>query len=354
MTKNILLHLMLLLSIPVGAQTVLDSTFLYTSAPFPSCHAATIVETHTGDLVAAYFGGSWEGCRDVCIWMCRKEKRSSAWTAPEVIADGLQDDSTQHPCWNPVLFELPDRGVHPLILWYKTGLYIKDWVGYEKYSFDGGRTWGSPLRLYDNLGPIKNKPVFIKEKRLPYCKGRLVCPSSRENGNIWHTRFEYADFSRMSGFRWHSYAPDTHDSLRSIQPTILRHRDGTLQALCRTKEGTLSVTYSRDNGATWTPEVLTDIPNPNSGIDAVTLRDGRFAMVYNPVGLNPGSETGPRTPLVLALSADGLHWTTVLTLEDQPGEYSYPSIIQGRDKTLHIVYTYNRRLIKYVHVTLRQ
>lgn len=333
----------LMVSLWADAQHVVDSMFLYEDASFPSCHAATIAETRRGDLVAAFFGGSWEGCRDVCIWMCRKDKGSSQWTAPEVVASGKVDDSTQHPCWNPVLFQMPGRG-GALILWYKTGIYIKDWVGHRQLSFDGGRGWSLPVDCPpDMLGPIKNKPIMNK--------GRMICPSSWENGNIWHTRFEYCDW-RGQGLRWHSSAPETSDSIRSIQPTILVHKDGCLQALCRSKEGFLAVTYSCDNGESWTPETLTDIPHNNSGIDAVTLRDGTFAMVYNPVPLNEGSEFGPRTPLVLALSEDGLHWRRVLTLEDQPGEYSYPSIIQGKDRLLHIVYTWNRKRIKYVKVRL--
>lgn len=333
----------LLLCINVQGQSILDSTFLYNEAPFASCHAATIAETSDGDLVTAFFGGSWEGCHDVCIWSCRKDNGQSRWSAPNCIAKGDVGDSIQHPCWNPVLFQLPGRH-QPLILWYKTGIYIKDWVAHQQLSYDGGRHWTQYSNLpIEKLGPIKNKPIMIKR--------RIICPSSWENGNIWHTRFEYIDKGRHIS-NWKSTAPNTPDSIRSIQPTILVHKDGTLQALCRTKEGYLSVTYSHDNGANWTPEVLTNIPHNNSGIDAVTLRDGRFAMAYNPVGLTPGQETGPRTPLVLALSDDGLDWRTILILEDQPGEYSYPSIIQGSDNSLHIVYTWNRKRIKYVHVAL--
>jgi alpha-L-rhamnosidase len=99
---------------------------------------------------------------------------------------------------------------------------------------------------------------------------------------------------------------------------------------------------------------LTDIPNNNSGIDAMTLANGLHVMVYTPRGLTAGSEFGPRTPLVLALSTNGRRWENVLTLEDGAGEYSYPSIIQGDDGTLHIVYTYRRTHIKYVHVGITE
>lgn len=344
--------LALLFSTTAFAQRVVDSTLIYHEAPFPSCHAATIAETKDGDLVTAFFGGSWEGCKDVCIWSCRKDKGSKEWTAPIVIAKGDVGDTIQHPSWNPVLFQVPIRH-GALMLWYKTGIYIKDWVAHQTISFDGGYTWGPALPLsygspddheYWRLGPIKNKPI--------YHNGRIIAPSSWENGNIWHTQFEYCDFDGRHGFNWKISHPETPDSIRSIQPTILVHKDGTLQALCRTKEGFLSTTYSHDNGKSWTPETLTDIPHNNSGIDAVTLKDGRFAMVYNPVGLNPGSEFGNRYPLVLAFSTDGLHWQTVLTLEEGPGEFSYPSIIQGKKDDLHIVYTYNRKRIKYVRVKL--
>lgn len=340
--KRILFLLAMTITFSANAQRIVDSMFLYYEAPFPSCHAATIAETRSGELVAAFFGGSWEGCKDVCIWMCRKEKKASQWSAPEVIADGKIDDTTQHPCWNPVLFQMPGKN-QPLMLWYKTGIYIKDWVGHKLMSMDGGRTWSHPVDLVELLGPIKNKPIMYQK--------RIICPTSWENGNIWHVRFEYCDW-KGRGFDWKMTHPETPDSIRSIQPTILVHKDGTLQALCRTKEGFLSVTYSYDNGTNWTSEVLTDIEHNNSGIDAMTLKDGRFAMVYNPVPLDKDSEFGPRTPLVLALSKDGLHWDNVLTLEDQPGEYSYPSIIQGKDKSLHIVYTWNRKRIKYVKVKL--
>ena len=98
---------------------------------------------------------------------------------------------------------------------------------------------------------------------------------------------------------------------------------------------------------------LSDVPNNNSGTDAVTLSDGRHALVYNDFATLPGTPKGPRSPLNVAISTDGINWQRILTLEDSPvSQYSYPSIIQGKDGTLHIVYTWRRQRIKHVAVKL--
>ena len=84
----------------------------------------------------------------------------------------------------------------------------------------------------------------------------------------------------------------------------------------------------------------TGLPNPSSGIDGVTLRDGRHLLVYNPVRRG-------RSPLVLGQSSDGTTWKTVLVLESEPGEYSYPAIIQSQDGRVHITYTWKRQRIRH-------
>ena len=82
---------------------ILKSEFIYATAPFPSCHATTIVEPAGGGLVAAWFGGTAEGKPDVGIWSSRFADEK--WSAPIEIANGVQTDGTRHPCWNPVLFQ---------------------------------------------------------------------------------------------------------------------------------------------------------------------------------------------------------------------------------------------------------
>ena len=105
--------------------------------------------------------------------------------------------------------------------------------------------------------------------------------------------------------------------------------------------GRICAADSYDAGRTWTAARLLDLPNPNSGIDAVRLHDGRIVLIYN-------DTASGRSPLNLAVSKDGEHFTNFATLENQPGEFSYPALIEGSDGSLHMTYTYNRKTIAYV------
>ena len=82
------------------------------------------------------------------------------------------------------------------------------------------------------------------------------------------------------------------------------------------------------------------LPNPNSGIDGVTLKDGRQFLVYNPTGKN----WGDRVPLSVGLSVDGKNWNRILyletlteTIDKEVEEYSYPTVIQAADGKIHLV-----------------
>lgn len=312
----------------------IDGEFLYDSAPFPSCHATTLVEPQAGGLVAAWFGGTREGDKDVGIWLSRHE--GGNWSPPIEVANGVQADGTRHPCWNPVLFQPKDG---PLLLFYKVGPSPSTWWGLLRTSPDAGKTWSEARRLPDGiLGPIKNKPVQL-------ANGDLLCPTSTETNakpSLWRVHFE-----RTSdlGQTWTSVAPapaKKGPDMNGIQPSILVHPDGKLQAIGRSREKRLFETWSSNGGKTWSALEPTDVPNPNSGTDAVTLRDGRHLLVYNPV------ERG-RSPLAVALSADGKLWQPLLVLEDEPkAEFSYPACIQTRDGLVHITYTWKRQKVKHV------
>ena len=338
---------------------MVEQSFLYEQAPFPQCHASTVAQTPEGDLVAAYFGGTREKDPDVCIWVSRKPAGSRVWSEPVLVEDGVQPDGTPVACWNPVLFQIPDRvgddkkssfagltgeSSGELLLFYKVAPTIQEWVGYIRRSRDGGRTWSEAELLPDGLlGAIKDKPVQLPD-------GRIIAPSSTEDGT-WRIHFEISD---DGGHSWRKVGPVPQpEGFQCIQPTLLIHPDGTLQALCRTKNAFVGTSWSRDRGETWSEVELLDIPHNQSGLDAVTLRDGSFAMVHNNVGPYPGTTKGPRTPLSVSTSRDGIHWKHLITLEDSPvGEYSYPAVIQDADGSLDITYTWRRRRIKYVKIKL--
>jgi predicted neuraminidase len=307
---------------------VLAAEFLFETAPFPSCHASTIAET-PGGLVASWFGGTREGDKDVGIWFARQEK--DRWTPPVEVADGRQDDGTRYPCWNPVLFQDPSPGGR-LLLFYKVGPRPSSWWGLLMTSADGGHSWSKPARLPEGiLGPIKDKPVLLAD-------GALLCPSSTEDQG-WRIHLERTtDLGRT----WTRTGPlNDGKTFAAIQPAILFHSGRVLQLVCRSRQGKIVATFSPDGGASWGPLEATTLPNPNSGIDAVSLRDGRALLVYNhtPKG---------RSPLNVAVSADGRTWKAGPVLESEPGEYSYPAVIQASDGLVHVTYTWKRQRIKHV------
>ncbi|WP_439697323.1 exo-alpha-sialidase [Mucilaginibacter sp. AW1-7] len=313
---------------------IVKDEFIYDKAPYPECHAATIAETPKG-LVASWFGGTKERNPDVCIWVSRFV--NGKWTEGINVANGIQNDTLRYACWNPVLYQVPGG---KLLLFYKIGPSPAKWRGYMKTSDDGGISWSAQIALPDGfLGPIKNKPVLLKD-------GTLLSPVSTE-GKAWQVHFEAShDFGKT----WTMIGPISDDKeLKAIQPSILIHKDGRLQVLCRSQNRAILTAWSKDKGQTWSPLEKTTLPNNNSGTDAVTLKDGRQLLVYNHV-LPPGTlAKGARTPLNVAVSKDGVNWYAAAILEDSPiSQYSYPSVIQSADGLVHVVYTWRRQKIKHV------
>jgi predicted neuraminidase len=322
-----------------SSPAVVCEEFICEQSPTPASHASTIIETAQG-VVAAWFGGARERAADVGIWLARHN--GSRWSSPERVATGRMPDGTPSPCWNPVLFQ-PRGGL--LMLFFKAGPRESEWWGEVKTSTDGGRTWSAPRRLPDGiLGPIKNKPVQLAD-------GTIISPSSTEEFRpgpggktveIWKAHLE---LSADGGQTWTKVGPlGDPGQANVIQPTVLVHDDGRLQILLRSMVGRIQEAWSSDQGRTWTGIAPTSLPNPDSGIDAVKLRDGRFLLVYNH-SLAGGAD---RRMLNVAVSSDGRKWDAALVLENRVGEYSYPAVIQAADGQVHVTYTYNRKQIKHV------
>lgn len=244
--------MLLAITIPACAQTgaIVREEYLYETAPFPECHAATIAETPRG-LVAAFFGGTKERNPDVCIYVCRKDQGAGKWSTPVNVANGIQNDTLRYACWNPVLYQIP---AGDLLLFYKVGPSPARWKGWLIRSKDGGATWSRPQALPEGiLGPIKNQPIRL-------ANGALLCPTSTE-GNGWHIHFEQ---TTDGGLNWRSSAPPA-DTFRAIQPTLLLCKNGSIQALSRSDNRVILSTLSKDNGLTWSQQQPIGLPNTCGG-----------------------------------------------------------------------------------------
>lgn len=242
------------------------------------------------------------------------------------------------PAWNPVL----TRGVDGRVwLFYKLGPSPERWSGAYIASQDEGETFDPPSRLPAGLlGPIKNKPIFLPS-------GDLLCGSSVESYRSWAV---WVERQSKDGRTWSKHGPITVPGHPHgiIQPTLfLGDVPGEVLMLARARGiGKVCRARSSDGGLTWSPAEPIDLPNPNSGIDGVRLKDGRVLLAYNPT-------TAGRTPLGLAVSSDlGKSWTPAATLESAPGEYSYPAIIQLEGGDAAVTYTWKRRRIRFAKVPL--
>ena len=327
------------------------------SAPFDSSHASTLVELNDGSLLAAWFGGTGEGNPDVAIWSSHRVH--GAWLAPVRLA--LEPNV---PCWNPVLFHTAD---HRLWLYYKSGPSPDTWTATRKFSDDEGNTWSMAEHLPAGLiGPVRAKPLVLSDGTIvsgssieSYRSWAAWIERSSDNGKTWTKIGPFVPATTAAGIEpggRGSVAPTRvpnadawKDTTGIIQPSVVQVEGRHLRFYARstTNIAHIAVADSYDDGVTWTPVRLLDLPNPNSGIDAVALRDGRILLVYN-------NTASGRTPLNLAVSTDGEHFRMFLTLEHQPGEFSYPAMIQTASGDLAITYTWNRKSIRFVQIPLAE
>lgn len=286
----------------------------------PKCHASTITETREG-LAVAYFGGAdYALVQD--IWLLRSI--GQGWEPARRVA---VTPGRPVACWNPVLHQIPGG---PLQLFYKVGLGPITWKGMLLQSRDAGHTWTLPIGLpAGTYGPVRSHAVTLSD-------GSLLCGASTEDDD-WHVHFERTPDRGASWTRTPNVAAP--NDIAALQPTILLWPDGRLQALCRSRGSGIVETQSTDGGTTWTPLRKTGLPNPNSGIEALVLKDGRGILIYNPTSPPEGFYGGPRNPLSMAVSRDGSAWERVGDIDDSAEELSYPAAVQASDGRVHVTYT---------------
>lgn len=298
------------------------------------------------------FGGSAEGNPDVAVWASRRI--GGKWSEPFELAR-----EPEAACYNPVLFYTQDGR---LWLYYKFGTAPSSWAGGRRFSTDDSMTWSPVEHLPAGLiGPVRAKPLVMTD-------GTVIAGSSWESYRTWAV---WIDRSTDNAKTWSKFGPitvvpnakrtavkgdvppavpgssDWSNTEGIIQPSVISLGGNHLRFYARSTAltGKVCVADSNDSGLTWTQARPIELPNPNSGIDAEALKDGRVVLIYNHTSRG-------RTPLNLAVSNDGEQFKMFQTLEDQPGEYSYPSIIQSKNGDLLMTYTWNRKKIRFRRLPL--
>jgi len=315
-------------------------------------HSPSIAQAADGHLLAVWFGGLWEAQPDASIWLAHLEEDGEGcqggddgcWGTPLQVAPAAREAG---PCWNPVLCVVPGSG--ELLLFYKVGQRPQQWTGKLMRSSDSGRSWGEPESLpHGYVGPAKNKCLFTAD-------GTLLAPASMEAGGKGsgpHARWtSHIEYSRDTGRTWNRTADIVFPG-KIIQPSLVLDSHGRVRALIRQRgreskeryfDSHVVMAVSDSSGLNWpNPAVATNLPCPNTGIDAVRLPDGRLLIAFND---STRTRYAARRKLMLAVSGnDGLTWRRVVMLEHEAAikEFSYPAVILASDGLVHVVYTWSR------------
>jgi len=342
---------------------------------FPHNHASNLLVLSNGDILCAWFGGSCEGKADISIQCSRLGIGDAVWSEPAILS-GDPERSEQ----NPILFEY-EPGVVWLIYTAQIGIHQDTAVVRWRRSEDFGLTWSPIENLFSESG------IFVRHPPVRLANGDLLLPAyyclKSETGFLGE---DYSVMKRSSdgGLTWCEIPIEGSQGL--VHMSLVEWSDGHLAGFFRSRRADqIYRTESIDAGNSWSVPVPVDLPNNNSSIQAVKLLNGQLAIVFNDVNAaiappktnrppwfdkkdmdsvqiketaKPSSIWGVRrNPLVLALSNDGgVTWTRKKTLQTSEGlegepEFSYPSIKQSDDGTIHVTFTYLRQYIRHLQLS---
>ena len=317
------------------------SSYAFLPPPSGGNHAATIESLPDGTLAVAWFTGG-EGQPNCSIALSLLPPNGTSWSPGRVVSR-----RTNYSNQNPVLYY---DDVAAALYLYHTSQATGSGGGEETSqiwrtaSLDGGLSWQPAAPFFTLPG------AFTRNRIIPLRTGGLLFPCYNSSPG---TLQDYSFMLRSDAARATWSQISMPQSFDLIQPSVVRVQD-FLRAWLR-DEHSVAIYYSDslDEGLTWTLPARSWLPNDNAGIEALLLRDGTLAMVYD----NVTGDGLPRSPLAISLSTDGgFSWPRALSrilqaADDNStavGEYSYPSLLQSADGAIHVVYTYDHLTIKYM------
>ena len=289
------------------------------------CHAPTLLELSNGDWLASWYAYPEVEHEAARLVLARKRAGQKEWGSSSLVLDAFKDSAG-----NPVLFQEPGGKVWLLFVFLK-GPYWNDAELQGACSNDHGITWSQPIRLWSQRGlMVRHAPISCRD-------GSLLMPAYEET-----SRETVLLESRNAGNTWQEAWRFKNHAL--LQPVLLRDGPDRLSLFFRPWSDPRYIwrSHSSTEGKKWSEPLRTPLPCPLSGISAFRM-GGRLGMIYN------HTKEHQRHPLSLAWSEDeGVSWSAPRHLDLIQHELSYPSFLQSRDLRLHGLYTYNRRMIKYV------
>ena len=318
------------------AEPAFKANFLHEDPGVASVHAGSMARLPDGGLLAAWFGGSREGAKDVCIYAARCNGED--WSVPQAIAS--REDTTRDlnlyvkKLGNPVLFvDSNDR-----VWMYYVAVSVGGWSGSfiaTKHSDDFGVTWSTAQRLITS--PTLNISTMVKG--LPYetDSGFIALPVYHECINV----FPELAWLDLEGNLIRKDRTSQHNG--TFQPSLLIN-GSQLQAYhrrCWDTPKRVLTNHASPQWRTWSEMKATNIPNSGAAVAVLNRHHGGFLMVANPL------EEG-RSRLTICVSDDGLDWREVFDLEKGRADegYSYPYIIHGANNDYHVIYTWKRERMK--------
>lgn len=325
-----------------GAKRKLDDPFgplsfsselIFERIPFaPAHHCSTICETADGELLCLWYGGSYESADDQALFLSRRPAGRRAWSPPEALIR-----NSDQPPGNAVIFR--DAADRIWVVWgrMESSRPLRRGSGWGRcrlmyrISQDNGRTWSGDRPVFDETiwALPRNPPIALSD-------GNLLLPvtghGNESSGPLFLTLQPNSTQWQPAGF-----------GSGGSQPALIERSDGSLLALLR-RSGYIHKIESTDGGKTWLAPEPTQLKNPGAGISMARLANGHVVLVFN-------NSQRSRTPLSIARSLDdGRMWEEPLDLESNPGEYSYPCVIQTADGKIHVTYTFRRYAIKHVEL----
>jgi len=332
-----------------------------------SAHAPTIIQTENGDFLCAWFAGSFEGSPDISINLSRFDSKEEKWGVPEIVSKDMTRSEQ-----NPSFFKAPDGAIWLIYTSQegrkpdKDNMQFTSVIMHQK-SFDDGYTWSEPEVLFDTPGTFSRQSIQVLSN------GRWIfptwlCEDSEDGLTNDPTEFQISD---DEGKTWKSVL--IPESAGRVHANVIEKESGELIAFMRSRfADNIYFSESDDYGDSWTIPTSTSLPNSNASISAIKLDSGEIALAYNNNrAVNPEfgkvSWPGLRNPVSISVSEDGGNtWPIGRHIEAAEGyfgkenkvnndQYEYPTIYQGKEGLLHIVYAYkNRQCVKYVRLSVEQ